>query len=119
MSNLITEEQHEKLIARATELGKEHGTSAGSWVTIEDRYVAARLIRLADDGDPAWDDAVGYTGPLSGEWADSLTPDGLFRELDAPPMDDGEEHDILTAYEQEHFDSHRDEVLRRAQYQLD
>lgn len=119
MSNLITEAEHEALVERASELGKEHGHNVGTWVIVNDDDTARALLRMEEDGDPEFDDAAGYRSPLSGEWADDLTPSMLLVELAAPPMDDGEEHDVVTAYEQAHYEAFKDEALRMARAQLD
>jgi hypothetical protein len=58
---------------QAARIGREHGTSAATWVfngnTPDDDY--ARVVRLADEGDPALYDM--YREPdLSGDYADGL-----------------------------------------------
>ncbi len=72
-------------LTRAEMLGTKHGRNAGEWAAQDtfggrftgDAESAAReFLRLAEDGDPIlWDR---YKAPdLSGEWADSMTPDLL------------------------------------------
>lgn len=89
-----------ELIAAAETLGTEHGTAAGSWVfdgntSAETARDALRKLR---DGDPAADDYL-PSGPLSGEWADELTPDTLARTLTARNLDDDTRDEIADAYE--------------------
>jgi hypothetical protein len=67
--------------ARSAQLGTEHGSALGSWVidanTSKDQCL--NVIRGYEDGDPATLDLCPM--PLSGEWADSLTPESLCRAL--------------------------------------
>jgi hypothetical protein len=75
-------------VARATELGAEHGANAVSWLfdgnTDASAYV--RLLVGIEDGDPEVLDQL-PTADLSGEWADGLTPASLARECGVPDCD--------------------------------
>ena len=112
------------LVERASALGAEHGTAGGSWVfdgnTPHEDYVGA----LEEDGDDWWELYGPDTGPLSGEWADGMTPDGLFRELgQAIDFADPDQYErdlapLCDAYEQAYYAAWRDEVLRMARYQV-
>lgn len=115
---MISEAELEKLVARATELGKEAGHDAAMWVEISGVRAARRLVVMSDDGDPAFDEAVGYRSPLTGEWADEVTERDLFRELGDPTLDDFADQEIIDAYKQEHYDAFTEEIVRRANYLL-
>ena len=94
---------------RAGKLGKEHGENAAEWAAQDlwggrftgDAESAAReFLRMAEDGDPIlWDS---YKAPdLSGEWADSMTPDLLVRhcfDTEFPTDWEDSVDDICTAY---------------------
>lgn len=88
------------IINRAQALGAEHGRNAGSWVidgNTTDVYARA-IVQGYEDGDPQVMEMM--PAPLSGEWADSMTPDRLLRELGY--RHDGDidmEPDICGAYE--------------------
>lgn len=64
----------------ARNLGREHGTSAASWVADGNSEEASmrRLLTMLDDGDPEADDYLPPRPTLSGEWADGMTPRSLF-----------------------------------------
>lgn len=107
-----------KLLDEAAQLGAEHGKSAGAWVIDGNTSEETKLLalKLDEDGDPEFYDRFGTPDPLSGEWADGLTPDGLLRELGLSPefVEDWQSAEICNAYEESFRDSHRDEVLRSA-----
>lgn len=69
--------------AEARKLGAERGLAAASWVfdgnTPQRTYRA--FLRAWDDGDPVLDNYAPTSGWLSGEWADTPTPDTLARDL--------------------------------------
>ena len=110
------------LIARAEALGREHGTAAGTWVEIDGPEAARRVIDLDNDCD--WPDEWWPSAPLSGEWADGMTPALLLEELGAQDVSeddydlDGFNNELCDAYEQAYYDAWRDEVLRMARYQV-
>ena len=118
----------EDLVERAAELGREHGTAGGSWVfdgnTEAAEYV--KCLELDEEGAPEWFDFYGpMSAPLSGEWADGLTPWTLGQEVgyqgDNPDTDEWERisQEICDAYEQAYYDAWREEVLRMARYQVE
>ena len=105
-----------RLIERAEALGREHGTNAGTWFEIDGPEAAQRVIDLDNDCD--WPDEWWPSGPLSGEWADGMTPARLCEEV-VGHYDAGDDTDALCdAYEQAYYDAWRDEVLRMARYQV-
>lgn len=69
-----SEQEIDRAIVRASELGSEHGRAAGTWVidgnTTHDACRA--LLDGIEDGDPAVYDAL-PSAPLSGEWADAYS----------------------------------------------
>lgn len=64
------------LLEIAERLGREDGDGAGSWVIDVNAQTAEHILRGLEDGDPEVLDAL-PSSPLSGEWADNLTPDEL------------------------------------------
>lgn len=105
---------------RARELGADAGRNAASWVfdgnTSRETY--ARFLKLSDDGDPALHDEFGPTsGWLSGEWADTPTPNSLYAELGLEPDDDEDGEimaEIADAYEEAADQAYSDELERVA-----
>jgi hypothetical protein len=68
-------------IKRAEQLGTEHGSARGSWVidaNCSNRF-CDKVIDGYENGDPEVMDLC--PAPLSGEWADDLTPESLCRAL--------------------------------------
>lgn len=94
----------DSMIAAATKLGADAGIAAGTWVidgNTSDETCRAILASI-EDGDGEFIDSI--PSPLSGEWADGLTPRGILAEVaaegvDADDIDDAEEDEILTAFE--------------------
>jgi hypothetical protein len=85
---------------QAFEIGKEHGSNAGTWIIDGNtsRETAVAIIRGYEDGDPEIMDME--PSPLSGEWADSPTPSTLADELGLAEEHRGSELDQLcTDYE--------------------
>lgn len=120
----LSDRDVEDMMITARELGATAGTSASSWVFDGNTDQAAyeRCVKLDDAGDPAWWDDYGPTsGPLSGEWAESPTPQGLAVEVDLAPADDVS-GDVLIevgdAFVEAFHDAWRDEVMRVARYHL-
>lgn len=113
---------HDAIVEEARELGAEHGKAAGSWVFDgnTDEATLRECLRMDEEGDPEFDDHWGSLDPLSGEWADGLTPETLFDELDIEregceeSLSEWVREEIETAYEEGFRDAHRDEVLRSA-----
>jgi len=118
----------DELVDAAAALGAEHGRAGGSWVfdgnTDQATYV--RCLELDEEGAPEWFDMFGpSSGPLSGEWADGMTPARLADELDVstdaawgedPDGDPELLAELCDAYEQAYNEAWRDEVLRTALY---
>ena len=115
----------DELVERARALGAEHGKAGGSRVEFghpTGAMSAADCLRLDNDGDPMWWGVWGpASGPLSGEWADGMTPCGLVQELDYDPgdVDNAGVDALCDAYETAYYDAWRDEVLRMARYQVE
>jgi len=67
----------------AIKLGREHGEAAGSWVTDgnTEPETYLKLQQGMQDGDPEILDMLPHS-PLSGEFADSMTPNKLYAELE-------------------------------------
>lgn len=74
------------LNARAYKLGHEHGQAAARWYwdrtdpNIED-YM--KVLKGIEDGDPAITDSLPHAD-LSGQWADGMTPQKLYEEVEVP-----------------------------------
>ena len=112
------------VIAVAAELGADHGRSAGTWVidgnTTDD--ACAEILRMDADGDPALYDAL-PGGPLSGEWADSMTPAILMGMVGASNLPDTAATDMIVddvceAYERAWYDAMREQVIAEATARL-
>ena len=101
-------------LAEARALGKEYGKSAGTWIEFADEDSARKCIQLNEDGDPAWDDKYGLTSPLSGQWADDLTPAQLLNELSLVDVSPEEEQDICEAFDFAFRVAYVDEVVEHA-----
>jgi hypothetical protein len=106
-----------ELEAKAFELGRDRGASAGSWAvdgnTSQDALRA--IINGYNDGDPA----VLNMEPslLSGEWSDDPTINDVLAELG---IDEDEEYegDLLDEYENGFSDGFWGEVIRSANAML-
>lgn len=81
-------------LARAEEMGREHGENAASWYfdgnTTLETYRA--VLTGMEDGDPAILDTFPCS-PLSGEWADDPTPRSVLADLGVE--EDSEDADTL------------------------
>jgi len=76
---------HNQLLKAAEELGSEHGDDAASWYFYEGRHEVTRadylrVLKGIEDGDPEILDTF-PDAPLSGEFADSMTPQRLYEQL--------------------------------------
>lgn len=108
-------------IEAAGKMGAEDGRAAATWVfdgnTTDETYQT--WARMLADGDPEmWDH---YASPLSGEYADGLTPRSLVEslDLDNDSLTDEERTELCDAYEDAHRDAWHDEVERVAGYQAE
>ena len=115
----------EELLEAADKLGSEHGKNAGTWVTDGNTSVETyrNLLKGIEDGDPLVIDAL-PGDPLSGEYADGLTPTSLLGELGVLGIQEGDESAALTddlcqAYEDAWQLAMQDEVVRACRYQLE
>lgn len=112
---------------RARELGAEHGRAAASWYFDGNTTAAtyAATLRGIEEGDPAVYDTFPGS-PLSGEYADGMTPSRLAAELGLAAPDDGiagssEElaaaelaDAVCTAYEEGYHDAVADAIAAAA-----
>lgn len=98
---VMTHAQFAEAKVEAEKLGKQHGEAAGSWFfdgnTSEATY--RRVWRGMEDGDPEIMDSL-PSNPLSGEFADGLTPAGLLREIgwNEESVSAQEQDDLCDAY---------------------
>lgn len=116
----------DQAIAKAEEIGAEHGKAAASWFEVGTDYNARAILDrgLLDVFDPETVPAP----DLSGEWADGYLPRDLFEDatgLDAhleATWDQDAYQDVLTelcdAYELAFSTAVEAEITRVCQYQL-
>jgi hypothetical protein len=130
MATVIVEEPTaEVLVERARKLGAEHGHNAGTWVDVSSEDDAREAIQRDNLGELF--ELYDIAGPLSGEWADGMTPDYLMESIGAPEPEVPEgsswldvanayelQNEVCDAYEQAYYDAWREEVLRMARYQV-
>lgn len=130
----ITDQQAERAISYARDLGTEHGKAAASWYfdgnTPAETY--PRILKGIEDGDPETLDTFPHPD-LSGQWADSLTGPDLVRDAIADATgiyDDSADawtddpfsilfSDICDAYELAFDTAAQDEIERMARYQVE
>jgi hypothetical protein len=108
---------HDRYEDAAEALGTEHGRAGASWVfdgnTSDETY--RECVRMDEEGDPEWFDYFGPTsGPLSGEWADSLTPAALAEAIGLDDPSPEVLDDVCRTYEDAYDNAWRDEVMRVA-----
>lgn len=110
----------EAALENARKLGAEAGEAAATWVfdgnTSIDTYRQWR--KGIEDGDPEIMD--NYPTPLSGEYADDMTPVRLMITLGtADDATDDEQAELCDAYEDAHQSAYWAEVERVIAAQLD
>lgn len=73
----------EDCVAKAKELGSEAARNAATWAVDGNTSQGhiQRVLKMFDDGDPAVDDYLPARPDLSGEWADSPTPNSIVEEV--------------------------------------
>jgi hypothetical protein len=115
---------NEELIAKAEGLGADAGKAAGSWYfdgNSSEDAMRAFLVGI-EEGDPAVMDTL-PSAPLSGEWADDLTPHSLFVELAGMEYDntltDALCDELCSAYELAYMTAAENEAVRYARAVLD
>jgi hypothetical protein len=97
--------------------GYRAGYAAGSWAldgnSSEDE--ARSLLRMIDEGDPAWE----VPAPLSGEWADGWTAERVFAEitLSAPPTEH-DENELLDYWTAGYYQGFEDCAVKDARSML-
>lgn len=90
-------------VREASAMGAADGKGAASWAfdggTADHIYRA--FLAGYEDGDPMVMGYYDHAGPLSGEWADGLTPAGLLSAVGVDPDDAPEwvEREVCDAYE--------------------
>jgi hypothetical protein len=106
-------DQTETLIARADALGTEHGRAAGSWVIDGNTSAetAQAIVRGYEDGDPGIMDMM--PSPLSGEWADGMTPARLYESLGIPDANAWSD-EVCDMYEAAYAQAYWDQVIADA-----
>jgi hypothetical protein len=115
-----TDARYGALILEAQKLGREAGQNAAAWWHQDAlggrsplsgarlRDAAQKMLAAYDDGDYSdWPDAPS----LSGEWADSMTPQRLYVELDCEPEEDDDDYGICHAWEDAASEAHTDAIL--------
>jgi hypothetical protein len=111
--NTITDEKFNLALQRAEKIGKRHGKNGAGWVSQDTwggrtsskrgKEAAREFLRGYEDGDPEILDS--YASPnLSGEYADSYSPDELLRDCfeirqDIADLEPEEADEICRAYE--------------------
>ncbi len=108
----------------ARKMGEEHGLNAASWYfngnTSTETYAA--VLRGMDDGDPEIMDSL-PSSPLSGEWADSPTPQTVLSELAGTSawdsvLPDWQAEVLLDEYETGFYEASQAEIERVARYHV-
>jgi hypothetical protein len=98
--------------------GRRAGEAAASWVFDgnTDRETYERVLKAFDEGDPVVYDW--FRSPdLSGEWADSPTPQTMADEWGMEP-DDERLDDLCTLWEERATETFWDEIERECKRQL-
>lgn len=102
----------------AAEMGYDAGKAAGSWVIDGNTSVeqCRAILKGYEKGDPK----IMYMepSPLSGEWANSTTPNSIAADFKVDP-ESGEAADLFDAYEEAFSRGYWDEVIRSAKYQTE
>lgn len=117
---VMTGSDFETAAYAASDLGAEHGKAAASWFfdgnTTAETYAA--VLRGLDEGDPAIMDQLPHS-PLSGEYADSMTPAKLLRELgwNEESVSAAQQDDLCLLYEQAFGEASQHEIERVARQQ--
>jgi hypothetical protein len=83
MSENMTSTDIDPFVAKAREIGAQHGRNAASWVEVSDGGTARRILQGIEEGDPEILDGL-PSADLSGQWADGFTVAQLVAEVDAP-----------------------------------
>jgi len=109
-----TTEHKETYEDQAREIGTEHGRNAASWVEL-DEETAEQIDRTGDVLT-----TVDPSSPLSGEWADGYTIDGLLDDVGFPEAHrveagGGIEADITDAYEDAYWQAFEYGVERKVE----
>jgi hypothetical protein len=108
--------------ALAQDIGREHGTAAGSWI-VEDGLQARAVLKYSEEG-TFFDYYDSGPGPLSGEWADGYSVDQLVRDCGMDPnMDETDrlvtiQDELAEAYLDSYWSALEDEAVRSARAML-
>lgn len=114
-----TDARYAALVLEAQKLGHDAGQNAAEWwqkgaksaarSVYAFRTFAARLLATYDAGGVHVDWPVAPS--LSGEWADSMTPQRLYAELGCDPDDDDDDLGICHAWEDAASEAFTDAIL--------
>lgn len=111
----------EQLFKDAAALGREHGKAAASWFFDGNTptFAYEHTLKGIREGDPMVMDQL-PSSPLSGEFADSLTPAGLVRELgeNDESLSSEEWDELCQEYETAYADEVQAEIERACDRQL-
>ncbi len=104
-----------EIIRASRKLGQEAGHAAATWAEINESN-AARILQGFEDCDPKVLDAFAWPD-LSGEWADSPTPQSLAEEIGIDPEDDRLDS-ACDAWEESSSRAFENEITRRCRLYL-
>lgn len=118
----------EELVAQARQMGVVRGESAASWYWDFGRMsggqsnveqACERFLEGYEKGDPEVLDTL-PGAPLSGEWADELTPSTLLAELGVRETANALEAngDLIDAFEEGFYQASQDAIVAEARRQL-
>jgi hypothetical protein len=110
----------DRLREAAADLGADYGRNDASWVfdgnTTDETY--RRVLAGIEDGDPVILDQL-PSAPLSGEWADSQTPQSLMSELGAHDLEPEEESELCDIFEEAYMVAVEHTVVTTARRMLE
>lgn len=103
-----------RALDRARELGTAHGSTAGQWVSVPDVRATLTMINAES---PDVRDMIGGSDPLSGEYADGMTPVALWDACGLPREEYGAgtgelERMLCDEYESAHWHAFSASVAR-------
>jgi hypothetical protein len=92
----FTDTEWDDILARAANIGSEHGGSAATWIEFADADAARNFFNMLDEGDPEAYDSI--PSAPSGEYADDYSPRNLYAELEISENDETDDGEIWNAY---------------------
>jgi hypothetical protein len=108
----FTDTEWDDILARASNIGTEHGGSAATWVEFDDTDSARRFVELLDEGDPEAYDSI--PSAPSGEYAGDYSPRDLYVELEISEDDETDDGEIWNAYRDAFETTAAESVEKRA-----